>query len=103
MAQWMGQFSGNTHGSRVRELELQLRHAIDVLRDTASATDLAKRHKSISRTADRLLSARIRLRKSIVRPQPDETDPKLQTMIDGGVAAIYEEFGIDGSFDTKNG
>jgi hypothetical protein len=56
---------------------------------------LGKQRRKIERMADRLLSARIRARKSNTQTPNGGDDPKLRIMIDGGVAAILLEFGVE--------
>src|SRR5262245_36833828 len=58
MAQWLGQFTGNTHKSSVQDAEALLRHAVRVFNDA----DTAARHreaKTVRRLATRLLRARV--------------------------------------------
>jgi hypothetical protein len=52
MAQWMGQFSGHTHGTKVGDIEESLRKAVIAI----GATPGAVRH-----LAERLLAARLKL------------------------------------------
>lgn len=94
MAQWSRQYSGNTHGSRVQDYEQSLAHAINVYRDSECADNRAKQRKTVFRMADRLLAARMRMRKANKPRKPGVVDRKLQRIIDGGVDAILQEFGI---------
>lgn len=102
MAQWMGQYSGKTHGSRVRDLEDQLQHAVDVLRDVRTEAKRAQQQKKLTRMAERLLSARIRARKANALTNPDAVDNRLAAMIDGGVEAILSEFKIASDDDDAH-
>jgi len=57
MAQWMGQFTGRTHESKVKELERTLEKAIEALKEASSDNFNAKR-KSVLKVSARLLAAR---------------------------------------------
>jgi hypothetical protein len=75
MAQWMGQFTGNTHLSKIQDCERQLRHAIDVHRSKEPVEDQQAYSKTVIRFADRLVKARIRAAKahlSALGNLPDE-------------------------------
>jgi len=63
MAQWLGQFGGNTHRTAVLHAEELLRHAVVALTRAASV-DKPKRTKGVRRLAKRLLAARIRFLKA---------------------------------------
>jgi hypothetical protein len=95
MAQWMGQYTGNTHGFLVAEREEQLRHAIGVYRQKDTISERKKQSKTVLRMADRLVSARIKVRKA---NRPAETDgppdEKLQRIVEDGNPAILREFDI---------
>ena len=92
MAQWSRQYSGNTHGTRVQDLELQLQHAIRVLRSAEQSRHIDTSRDTVLRMAKKLLAARIRKRKVNAPQRPDKTDRKLNRLIDGGVDAILHEF-----------
>ena len=61
MAQWLGQFSGRTHETRVRDAEDALKHAVEALRDASAPPEQEKKAKNVRHLARRLLKARIRL------------------------------------------
>jgi hypothetical protein len=61
MAQWMGQFSGHTHATRVDEAEAALRHAVVVYRAATLGVERDKKAKAVKRLANRLLMARMKL------------------------------------------
>ena len=100
MAQWLGQFSGNTHLSKVHDRENQLRHAIGVYR-SETQSDRRKGHRdTVRRFAERLLDARIRASKAQVAaldPRDDDDrkfiESKIARMIETGTDAILVEFG----------
>jgi hypothetical protein len=64
MAQWLGQFSGHTHATRVEDAEAALHHAVGVHREAASSLDRDKQSKAVKRLANRLLTARLKLMKA---------------------------------------
>ena len=101
MAQWIGQFSGNTHRSKVLDREAQLRHAIEVYRCIQPQDDRTTQGQTVKRLADRLLAARIRAMKATLNAMepmsPDSTiansmKTKIQHVTNAGVHAILEEF-----------
>jgi len=54
MAQWLSQFSGNTHLTKVKEREQQLRRAIDVWGKKKSHADRDAYMKTVVRFAEQL-------------------------------------------------
>ena len=107
MAQWIGQFSGRTHESRVADAEVTLRHAIDSLSASGPET-IAHARKSVLNLAEKLLSARMRQRKARLSQQrerlgaPNEPDAQVLASMErsiaethrAGVAAILKEFNV---------
>jgi hypothetical protein len=107
LAQWLGQFSGNTHATRVADLEVALRHAVAALRN-AEATDAAgAKAKAVHRLAKRLFSARLRAaraRLDAVAPLTSEQRQSRgevhalrsrESIIEAeGAAGILTEFGV---------
>ncbi|HWG43928.1 MAG TPA: hypothetical protein VN688_14215 [Gemmataceae bacterium] len=71
MAQWLGQFSGNTHATKVQDAEAALRHAVTVFHATDSSEARANKAKAVRGLATRLLSARLRLLKARISAAED--------------------------------
>ncbi len=99
MAQWSGQFTGNTHLSKVQDREQQLQHAIEVYRTLESKTETEAQKQTVARFAKQLLDARIRATKArIVALDPrDDNDralaeSKIDKLLNGGVSSILKEF-----------
>lgn len=59
MAQWAGQFSGFTHETKVQDIEVSLRQAVESFR-ASSETDRDARLKAARRLAERLRVARLK-------------------------------------------
>lgn len=64
MAQWLGQYSSNTHSTRVEDLETALRRAVTAFHTAESHGVRKTMAKAIRNLAKRLLSARLRLLKA---------------------------------------
>lgn len=64
MAQWLGQFSGKTHATRVADTEALLRHAVEVLRATPVGPEHVRKAKAVRNLARRVFSARERFLKA---------------------------------------
>ena len=111
MAQWLGQFSGLTHATRVQDAEACLRHAIEVFPSAVSIADRKTKAKAVRRLAERVLAARIKLIKSRIADAFDAGErhyraesaarratevallKKKEDLIrEGGVDAILNEF-----------
>src|SRR5258708_833125 len=63
VAQWLGQFSGHTHATRVEDAEHALRHAVTAFR-TAAPRARGRKAESVRNLAERLLAARLKLLKA---------------------------------------
>jgi hypothetical protein len=100
VAQWLGQFSGRTHESRVKDAEMNLRRAIDA----------GHERKNILGLAEKLLAARVRQRKARLSRLKEVTtgdsreenahaivsmEQSLSEIEAGGVAEILREFGAE--------
>jgi hypothetical protein len=59
MAQWMRQFSGLTHGTKVQDVEASLRQALAAL-SGAAYSDRARKAKAVRRLCERLLASRLK-------------------------------------------
>jgi hypothetical protein len=106
VAQWLGQYTGNTHATRVAELDSQLRHAISVLRAIEDDSDRMKRAKSVRKLAKRLLAARARcIKAKLASAEIHDAIGKglgdvaslrqhLASIEEGGLDAILAEFGV---------
>ena len=64
MAQWLGQYTRNTHATRVEDSEGLLRHAVEAFRTAGPGADRAKKAKAVKRLADRLLWSRLKFLKA---------------------------------------
>ena len=110
MAQWLGQFSGLTHETRVQDAEDALKHVVQAFRNASAPHEQEKKAKNIRHLAGRLLQARIRLFKARLSraseprmaglPSPwsdgiDHLREQENAARAGGVQAILIEFGVD--------
>jgi hypothetical protein len=108
MAQWMGQFSGHTHETKVEDAQASLRHAVEALRSAGLGPDREKKAKAVHRLAKRLLTARLKLAKARIAAATDtqsgvalakraneivSLERKYAMVREGGLDAILREFG----------
>jgi hypothetical protein len=105
MAQWIGQFSGRTHETKVQEVEDALRLAIQSYR-TASDAEHANKLKAIRHLADRLLGARLKALRARISTLTEPGSKRLdatnaaqlrtreQELQAQGVDDVLREFGI---------
>ena len=74
MAQWLGAYTGHTHRTKVKELELTLQRAVAAFRVAESSLQpqesLAKK-RAVQKVAEKLVTARLKLLKA----QLDEAEP----------------------------
>ena len=70
MAQWLGQFTGRTHATAVRDAEQLLRHAVEQLR-LASHLEQPRKAKAVRALAKRVHSARVRFLKASIQAASD--------------------------------
>ena len=106
MAQWLRQFTGNTHQTKVEDREQQLRHAVQVWATKESPADRLAAMQTVLRFADRLHRARIRAMKArIASLDPRDTDRldaarlQLEQLEAGGVQRILREFKVSIELD----
>jgi hypothetical protein len=59
VAQWNGQYTGNTHGTKVIDTERSLKLAIEAYKASPEALKLNKR-KAVGKLAEKLLNARLK-------------------------------------------
>ncbi len=105
MAQWMGQFSGRTHESKIKDIEETLLNAIESLK-VADETNINTKRKSVIKLCERLMSARHKALKAriskISETRSLESDSnKTQNLIKrekelgvNGIAGIFAEYKI---------
>ena len=71
MAQWMGQYTGNSHATKIEDLEATLHHAIIVFRDASESTKNQSKEKAVRKLAEKLLTARLKyLRARLYEAEP---------------------------------
>ena len=87
MAQWLGQFSGHTHATRVEDVEATLRHAVAVFRAASSEEARKRTAESVRNLAARLLSARLKLLKARIAALQPVADESKQC---AGIEALQE-------------
>jgi hypothetical protein len=108
MAQWLGQFSGHTHATRVEDAEASLRRAVEAFRAAGSSLDRVERAKAVHRLAKGLLRARLKLAKARLAAATDAQagvvlarraqeiaalERKYALLREAGLVAILDEFG----------
>lgn len=98
MAQWLGQYSGHTHGTAIEDAEALLRHAITVFRAAATEAERRRKAKSVRKLAKRVLSVRLRHMKSHLvnadrHAPPSPLRLREEALREQGVPGILAEFG----------
>lgn len=105
MAQWSKGFTGLTHETKVQDVEVSLRNAIETLNGLPE-TERPVKMKSIQSLAERLLASRLkalRARKSaLTEPwsnrleaeQASYISKRIQTVEAEGIEGILNEFGV---------
>ena len=106
MAQWNGQFTGNSHATKVEDYENTLRHAVEAL-NSCGVEERPAKIKSVKKLAAKVLNARlkmVRARRYDAQPVESKDWParrvqlehltELETKLSGaGVDGILIEFG----------
>lgn len=112
MAQWMGQFTGRTHESKIKDIEETLSIAIEALK-VGDKENLLQKQKSVIRLCERLLYARLktlnaRISKLSETQSLDNDFKKTQNLIkrekemrEKGVNGIFVEFKIQNLLNLK--
>jgi len=101
MAQWLGQFTGNTHLTKVKDREQQLRQAVDVMGTKQSPVERHTYMKTVERFAEQLLLTRLRaLKSNIASIDPRDTkgleaaQRKVSELTAKGVLGVLSEFEV---------
>lgn len=105
MAQWTGQFTGVTHDTKVRDIEISLRKAVEALSGIPEDRR-AEKLKAIRSLAERLRAARLKaLRarisaltepgcKSLGEVELSHLREREQDLEVGGIEGVLKEFGL---------
>lgn len=107
MAQWNGQFTGNTHATKVQDLEHALRHSVNNFRETNLTTENKNKAKTVYKLAEKLFNARLKFLKVKLydaEPVTEENVRKQSVQIENlqrqieninreGISGILIEFG----------
>jgi len=105
MAQWMRQFTGATHDTKVQDVEESLQSAVEALTD-ADVEARADKFKAAEQLAGRLLKARLKAigakisalsepgMESKAAKQLPGLETRRQELLDQGVEGILREFKI---------
>lgn len=64
MAQWVGQYTGNTHTTKVRDLEETLENSIAKFRELKTDEEKLVKQKAIIKIAEKVLNARLKFLKA---------------------------------------
>ena len=104
MAQWLGQFSGHTHESKVEDAETALSQTIESLRAAISDPEREKKAKAVKRLAERLMTLRLKMIKARISKLADTRARKRHAGMSTEIeslerkhAAIWEQ-GVDAIF-----
>jgi hypothetical protein len=116
VAQWLGQFSGNTLKTAVLDAEELLRHAVSAFRNAPTA-DRLRKGKAVRALAKRLCAARVHFLKAEITaatdPAMDDTQPgrarqiarleeALSVVQQGGIPAILTEFSANDALQAPD-
>jgi hypothetical protein len=105
MAQWNQQYSGQTHETKVQDLEASLRKAVKAFSAATSETEKNHKEKAVRHLSERLLESRLKIlhvRISgliVAKSKAGATDEEIarlkvreQEMRDNGMDGILREF-----------
>ena len=106
MAQWIGQFSGHTHATKVGDLEESLHKAVTAMAG-ARDVDRNRNAQAVRHLAERLVAARLKLLRAKIASAAElkykngvassEPVPRLKNLAREleakGVAGVLKEFG----------
>jgi len=105
MAQWMRQFTGATHDTKVQDVEESLQLAVEALAD-ADGEERADKLKAVEQLAGRLLKARLKAvrakisalsepgMESKAAKQLPGLETRRQQLLGQGVEGILREFNV---------
>jgi aspartate/glutamate racemase len=116
MAQWNGQFTSNTHATKVDDLESALKHAIKMFHEASSEDIRHKKAKSVRKLASKVLTARLKQVKakryetepvtsedlSLKRKQIHHLAAKEIAFQSQGIDGILLEFGVEELIDLNS-
>ena len=101
MAQWLGQFSGHTHLTKVKDQEQQLQHTVEVLGAKRSPAERNAYMETVLRFAEKLLLARLRaLKGNLASLDPrdfnerEAVQSRISEVTAEGVTAVLSEFKV---------
>ncbi len=101
MAQWLGQFSGHTHLTKVKDQEQQLQHAVEVLGAKQSPAERNAYMETVLQLAGKLLLARLRaLKGNLASLDPrdikglEAVQSKISEVTAEGVPSVLSEFKV---------
>ncbi len=102
MAQWMGQFSGETHKTKIEDRKAQLRQAIEVYRSTAGEEERRSQEKKVIRFAENLHQARLKGAKAVWAAwDPCDTEGlgrmlrKMEVLEQQSIESVLKEFHVE--------
>ncbi len=113
MAQWNGQYTGNTHATKVQDNEEILRNAVIVFSEANSTEEKTAKGKIIYKLADKLLAVRLKfLRAKLYEAEPvieekvseqniqiEHLQQQIEKVRAEGVNGILTEFGVQELID----
>jgi len=105
MAQWMKQFSGHTHETKIQDIEVSLQKAVKALESTFG-NERKRKTKAVRHLAERLQRSRLKMLRARISAltetmQPEELSKRIKQLklkehklIEQGVAGILREFHV---------